>query len=238
LLVKVSFHPRWLAEGADGPYLVSPGLMLVVPRENNVHLRYAARAWPDYLGWGLGAGTLAAGLAWAWRRRRRHVEPASGGIEEREDTVGSHWVRAAPLALVGLLAATRLLPGPSPPVDGERLYEQASRAYGEGRWAAAAEYARHAVAFFPATEPRRAELLCVRGEALLRSGHPREARDAFTEVVERAPGDPHLAQALFSGAAAKEAIGDADGAALWRRQLREEFPGNPWTERLGRDQYR
>ena len=122
--------------------------------------------------------------------------------------------------------------------DGERLYEQASRAYGEGRWAAAAEYARHAVALFPVTEPRRAELLCVRGEALLRSGHPREARDAFTEVVERAPGDPHRAQALFSGAAAKETIGDADGAALWRRRLREEFPGNPWTERLERDRQR
>src|SRR5262249_35213862 len=32
LLVKVSYHPRWRAEGADGPYLVSPALMLIVPR--------------------------------------------------------------------------------------------------------------------------------------------------------------------------------------------------------------
>ena len=84
-------------------------------------------------------------------------------------------VRALPLALVVVLAATRLLPGPAPPGDPERLYEQASRAYGEERWAAAAEYARHAVALLPRTEPRRAELLCVRGEALLRSGRPRES---------------------------------------------------------------
>ena len=77
------------------------------------------------------------------------------------------------------------------------------------------------------------ELLCVRGEALLRSGHPREAVEAFTEVVRQAPDDPHRPQALFSGALAKEAAGDDAGAALWRRLLREQFPGNPWTERLG-----
>jgi hypothetical protein len=233
LLVKVSYHPRWRADGADGPYLVSPGLMLVVPRQNEVRLRYAARAWPDHVGWGLGAGTLMAGLAWAGHRRRRRAGPSPPGPGDRDVAVGPRWVRAVPLALVTLLAAARLVPGPSPPGDGEGLYEQASRAYGEERWAAAAEYARHAVALFPATEPRRAELLCVRGEALLRSGHPREALDAFAEVVARAPSDPHRAQALFSGAAAQETLGDAGGAELWRRQLREQFPGNPWTERLG-----
>jgi hypothetical protein len=33
LLVKVAYHPRWRAEGASGPYLASPGLMIVVPRQ-------------------------------------------------------------------------------------------------------------------------------------------------------------------------------------------------------------
>jgi hypothetical protein len=235
LLVKVSYHPRWKAEGADGPYLASPGLMLVVPRENEVRLRYVARAWPDHVGWGLGAGTLVAGLAWAGHRRRRRAEPSPRGAGERTDVVEPRLVRVGPLALVTLLAAVRLVPGPSPPGDEERLYEQASRAYGEKRWAAAAEYARHAVALFPATEPRRTELLCVRGEALLRSGHPRQALDAFAEVVAGAASDPHRAQALFSGAVAKEALGDVEGAAEWRQQLTEVFPGNPWAERIARD---
>ena len=57
--------------------------------------------------------------------------------------------------------------------------------------------------------------------------------EAFGEVVRRAPDDPHRPQALFSGALAKEAAGDAPGATLWRRLLREQFPDNPWTERLG-----
>ncbi len=50
LLVKISYHPRWRAEGADGPYLVSPGLMMVVPRQAEVRLTYAARTWADRLG--------------------------------------------------------------------------------------------------------------------------------------------------------------------------------------------
>src|SRR4051812_13025759 len=44
LLVKVSYHPRWKAEGADGPYLVSPALMLIVPRQTTVRLTYARTA--------------------------------------------------------------------------------------------------------------------------------------------------------------------------------------------------
>ncbi len=231
LLVKVSYHPRWRAEGAEGPYLASPGLMLVVPRHAEVKLRYAARAWPDRLGWGLGFGTVLAGLPLAVRRRRRRSAedhpPEDAG---KRGTAGSRAIRSLPLVVVVLLVATRLWPAAPPAGDEDWLYEQASRAYAEGRWADSAEYARHTR--LPASETRRAELLCVRGEALLRSGHPREAVEAFTEVVRQAPDDPHRPQALFSGALAKEAAGDDAGAALWRRWLREQFPGNPWTERL------
>jgi hypothetical protein len=45
LLVKVSYHPRWRAEGASGPYLVSPGLMMIVPSQAEVRLTYTARTW-------------------------------------------------------------------------------------------------------------------------------------------------------------------------------------------------
>ena len=232
--MKVSYHPRWRAEGADGPYLASPGLMLVVPRTGEVTLRYAARAWPDVLGWGLGFGTLLVGLGAAVRGRRRWLaEDRPPGEPGERNAVGSRTIRSLPLAVVTHLVATRLWPVAPPPGDGEWLYEQASRTYAEGRWADAAEYARHGAARFAEDEPRRAELLCVRGEALLRSGHPREAAEAFGEVVRRAPDDPHRPQALFSGALAKEAAGDDAGATLWRRLLREQFPDNPWTDRLG-----
>jgi hypothetical protein len=234
LLVKVSYHPRWRSEGADGPYLASPGLMLVIPRQPEVTLRYEGRDWSDGLGWGLGLGTVCAALVGAFRRRhRRTTRSAVVDREGRIGAVGSGAVRLLPLVIVALLAATRLLPMLRSPSDGDWLFEQASRAYAESRWADSAEYARHGAARLPANDTRRAELLCLRGEALLRSAHPREAVEAFTEVLARGPEDSHRAHALFSGARAKEDLGDDAGAALWRRWLREQFPDDPWTQRLG-----
>jgi hypothetical protein len=226
LLVKVSYHPRWRAEGAFGPYLASPGFMLVVPWQREVRLVYAARTWSDRLGLGLAA---AAAALIAWRGRPRESPGPPGAL----DTGGSGRILVVlPLALVAALAALRLVPGPSPSAEIEPLYERASRAYAGERWEDAAEYARHAAALLPVPDPRRAELLCVRGEALLRAGHAREAVEPFTLVVEAGPG-PHRPQALYSGALASEAAGDAEGAAAWRRRLREEYPETPWARRLG-----
>jgi hypothetical protein len=39
-LVKVSYFPNWTATGADGPYLVSPSIMMVIPRAKYVVLSY------------------------------------------------------------------------------------------------------------------------------------------------------------------------------------------------------
>jgi tetratricopeptide (TPR) repeat protein len=141
-------------------------------------------------------------------------------------------VAVLPHALVVALAVLRLVPEPSHAREIEPLYERASRAYAAERWEDAAEYARHAAALLPSPDPRRAELLCVRGEALLRAGHAREAVEPFTLVAEGEPG-PHRPQALHSGALALEAAGDVEGAAAWRRRLREEYPETPWARRLG-----
>jgi hypothetical protein len=219
LLVKVSYHPRWRAEGADGPFLVSPGLMLVVPRQTEVRLHYAARTWADHVGLGLGVAGLVAGVF--LRRRRRFAEP---------EVPGAWFVKAIPLALLTALALLRLLPQPSHAGEAAFLDERASRAYSEERWEAAAEYARHAIDRLPPDDARRNEFLCLRGEALLRAGHPREAVMAFTPVVEAGSG-PHRPQALYSGALAREAAGDPEGAAAWRRSLQADHPQTPWAER-------
>lgn len=39
-VVKVSWFPNWRAEGADGPWMLSPGLMVVVPTQPEVRLVY------------------------------------------------------------------------------------------------------------------------------------------------------------------------------------------------------
>jgi hypothetical protein len=256
LLVKISYHPRWRAEGAFGPYLVSPGLMLVVPRQPEVRLHYAARTASDLLGLALfalagGLGLVAAGRTWRARRAGSSAHDADTG--DREEDGRGTWrkespvargprartartlLRALPFLVVAALASGRLVPPYRPPGDVAWLDDRASRAFAEGRWEAAAEYARAALGLVAVGDSRRGALLCVRGEALLRTGHPRLAAEAFGTVVEHMPGDPHRAQALYSGAAAREASGEAAGAAEWRRWLREEFPGNPWVERLRAD---
>ena len=56
-LVKVSYFPNWQAEGADGPYLASPSIMMVIPRQKNVRLYYGD-TWSDT------AGRLVSDAAW------------------------------------------------------------------------------------------------------------------------------------------------------------------------------
>jgi len=72
-LVKVSWFPNWRVEGAEGPWLLSPGLMVVVPTQAEVRLSY--RDTPiDLAGKALtvvGFGVLLA-PAVVRRRRRDH----------------------------------------------------------------------------------------------------------------------------------------------------------------------
>lgn len=62
VLVKISYFPNWHASGADGPYRVTPNLMVVVPTSHDVTLSYGASS-ADYLG--LGA-TLIGVVALVW----------------------------------------------------------------------------------------------------------------------------------------------------------------------------
>ena len=40
VLVKVSYFPNWVVDGAEGPYRVAPNMMVVVPTENEVTLSF------------------------------------------------------------------------------------------------------------------------------------------------------------------------------------------------------
>jgi hypothetical protein len=40
VLVKASYFPNWKVDGADGPFRVTPNLMVVVPTSRHVHLHY------------------------------------------------------------------------------------------------------------------------------------------------------------------------------------------------------
>ena len=49
VLVKVSYFPNWHTSGADGPWRVTPNLMVVVPTAHDVTLNYGTSG-ADVLG--------------------------------------------------------------------------------------------------------------------------------------------------------------------------------------------
>ncbi|CAN5911775.1 hypothetical protein BH23ACT2_BH23ACT2_18670 [soil metagenome] len=75
VLVKISYFPNWEVSGADGPYRVSPNLMVVVPTEDEVTMSYP-RAPVDVAAGGLSVAGLVALVVLA---RRRPVEVAPYG---------------------------------------------------------------------------------------------------------------------------------------------------------------
>lgn len=193
LLVKTSWHPRWRATGADGPWRVAPALMLVIPREKHVHLEYARR-WSDDAGLALTLGILAL-LAVRQLRRRRRKQEAASRIPVVPSFVVScehpdpprRWGGLIPAALLVGLALLRLVPGPEVAwaAEAEHLTELAEQAFDSGRWADAAEYARHAISRRRG-RPEEDELGVLRGTALLRAGDTERGARVLREVVGRA----------------------------------------------------
>ena len=89
ILVKVSYFPNWHASGADGPWRVTPNLMVVVPTSHDVSLNYGTSA-ADTLGLlstllGLAALVLLFVVP-AVRRRRSAASPASTEAHETHGT--------------------------------------------------------------------------------------------------------------------------------------------------------
>jgi hypothetical protein len=233
LLVKVSYHPRWRAIGADGPYLVSPGLMMVVPHGTEVELVYGRTA-TDYAGLALTAGGLAVVAIHLVRKRRAagaaEAPPQGPAFVDACDLPPAtrRWGFVVPTSLVVLLFASRglaYLPKPHP-ADG--LLPRASEAYASKRYEAAAEYARHALEHSPRPE-QKGELLSLRGESLLLLRQPQRAREAFETIVTELPDSPYRAQALSGAMRAAQAVGDVQGVASLREKLRHEFPDTPWA---------
>jgi hypothetical protein len=187
LLVKVSYHPRWKAEGADGPYLVSPALMMVVPRQPNVRLVYARNASDD-VGAGLTVAVLLFGAASLVRGRVRRPRPDVATPSPATDACDlpaptRRWGGAVPAVVLLLLCGSRFaVPDRAAAAAREAalLHDKATRARADGRYADAAEYARQGSA--RAQGPLRTELLCLRAESLVRDGRDREATEAFADA--------------------------------------------------------
>jgi len=234
LLVKISYHPRWKAYGADGPYLVSPALMMIVPRENEVVLRYERTA-PDAIGWALTLGGAATAMVLARRPRRVTVFKRSAPADADACDLPAptrRWGGLVPAALVLGLAAGRVASSSaSASADPHGLADKARRAFDAGRFGDAAEYARQLVAR-GGGGPARGEILVLRGNSLLRAGMPRDAAASFDTLLKEQPQGAEVPEALAGEVRAREALGDSAGAEPARRRLIQEFAGTPWARAI------
>jgi hypothetical protein len=83
VLVKTSYFPSWKASGADGPWRVTPNLMVVVPTGRHVELRYASTP-VDWISWLLTLAGLAGLVLLARRPALVYREPPAGPAGDRE----------------------------------------------------------------------------------------------------------------------------------------------------------
>ncbi|MDQ3646707.1 MAG: 6-pyruvoyl-tetrahydropterin synthase-related protein [Actinomycetota bacterium] len=67
--IKTSYFPNWRVDGAEGPFLASPSLMMVVPTQADVRLHYE-RTWAEWSGLVL---TIIGALVLVIPRARRGV---------------------------------------------------------------------------------------------------------------------------------------------------------------------
>jgi hypothetical protein len=92
VLVKVSYFPNWKVSGAKGPWRVSPNLMVVIPTQKHVELKYGMRAG-DYMGWLM----TFAGIALVVSFKRQGPVDLEGGWDEEPVAPGTRPYEPAPV---------------------------------------------------------------------------------------------------------------------------------------------
>ena len=117
VLVRTSYFPNWSVHGADGPYRVTPNLMVVVPTQAEVELTYG-RSGIELISMGLTLAALATAVFVA-RRPEGELDDAWWDLGREPSLVDSSdivdnalsWDRIAPEGLFGFEAVALDGPG-------------------------------------------------------------------------------------------------------------------------------
>jgi hypothetical protein len=113
ILVKTSYFPNWKVKGADGPYRVTPNLMVVVPTSKHVVLTYGYTS-VEYLGYGLSLLALVALVLLVRRGPVTFPEPPPPPPEPDADPEGAS---AASVLPEGAAEPPEADDGPGDPPD-------------------------------------------------------------------------------------------------------------------------
>jgi hypothetical protein len=112
VVVRASYFPNWKVEGAEGPYRITPNLMVVVPTDEEVRLHYGYVAI-DYVAWLLTFLGIA-GLVLLIRRPPIVIPPGPLAEWHRRSGVATV-VADSPVAdALGVEEPDRSAPDPTP----------------------------------------------------------------------------------------------------------------------------
>jgi hypothetical protein len=114
VLVKMSYFPNWKVDGAEGPYRVTPNLMVVIPTSTHVSLHYGYTG-VDYLAYAMTALGLVL-VALLFRRGPPALLPVHGPALPPPPDPG--WSTAIGMPLSPPAAPASGLPPPPPPASG------------------------------------------------------------------------------------------------------------------------
>jgi hypothetical protein len=213
-LVRMAWHPRWQLATKGKLYLAGPGFMLVVPEEADVVLEYGhtpvGRA-------GMLASTLAvlSLLFLLWRKPL---------CDDAMQAWPRQWLAAGwPLLL---LAAGLWLHLHNP----ERLYTEAWELMRNNHLSQAADGFDQAFAARK-NDAKKEEALFWSAKAHEQAGQSVEALQRYGQLTASYHGY-WLAESLYAQWRLAQSTGLTQQAELARNRLLQEFPNNPWTQRL------
>ena len=226
-LIKIAYHPRWHLLSKGSLSIAAPGYMLVIPQEKEIRLVYG-HTLVGKLGMAATLGAILTMLFLAWQRRRHRaaqplpdmpVAAVQHGVMRRWLPLLTAWVL---LAAIGAYIANN-----SP----EKIYNLGWEAMRSNQHEKAAAY------FIRAYKLRRPpskkeEALFWSAKATELAGDRSEAKARYQELVDSYHGF-WLPEGLYSLIQFQLQDAQVAEAEKYSLRLRDEYPSNPWTLRLG-----
>lgn len=225
-LIKIAYHPRWHLISKGSLTIAAPGFMMVIPEEEEIHLVYGHTLVGQF---GMIATTGAVLFLLFLAAKRLSRRPSSGITEIDAAIRYPFFERMLPHILAWLLltAAGIYFVLHSP----ERIYNSA--------WdnMRANNYTKAGALFAEAYELRRPpakkeEALFWLAKSSELAGQRTEAIAHYRELCERYHGY-WLPESLYTLIALERLEGHTAETAPYAKRLREEYPNNSWTRKLG-----
>jgi tetratricopeptide (TPR) repeat protein len=218
--IAVSYFPNWKAEGASGPFLASPGFMLVFPEGPEVRLSFR-RIAVDWLGLGLSGAGLGLCLV---RRREPGFQSEPSGAVARALTAAHPWLLG--IGVFGVCAVTvwhaaRDL-GPSYFFARGWLafeaedYAASQRSFERARWLGGDSETAANASFF-------------RAASLLRAGDPAAALEGYEEVIAEFPDSSWVSESHYHVGLCLRQLGRPGEARERFEFVVSSYPGDRWA---------